>query len=138
MARYHKKRTGFHETILKETEITKNGDNLIISSISVKDEKIKYCINAEDFTRFVDIIYRYAIEKETFSHLNVTELIEKEVYKLYKTKVASRNIPYVILNFLVKWEILYSDNGEDYFLTGNEYKFISMLSNNNLLECLSE
>lgn len=134
MGRFHKKLVGFYETIVSETEILVNGDNVILSSLTIKKEKIQYCIKTELFLKIADNIYRNITEKGVMTHKEVSDIFSKEIYGMYKTKVAVKKIPYLVLNALVKGNILFSDNGEEYILNGDEKLFIDFLKECNVLK----
>lgn len=127
MGRSHKKLEGFHEIIVKNTNIEKNENNLIITSLSIKNKSISYCINAEFFLKYADIFYREISLTGTISHKQAVKITFEDIYKIYKTKVAAECIPYLIMNVLVKGCVFYSDNGEDYYLKNTHNDFVVYL-----------
>jgi len=127
MGRSHKKLEGFHELIVKNTNIQNNNNNLIITSIDVKNKTISYCLQTELFLKYADIYYRELFESGSLSHNSAVKITFNDIYKIYKTKVATECIPYLIMNVLVKGDIFYSDNGEDYILKNSHNDFVDYL-----------
>lgn len=129
MGRSHKKREGFHDNIVKNTNIEKNESNLIITSINIKNKTISYCISTELFLKYADMFYREISLSGNISHKQAIKITFEDIYKIYKTKVAAEYIPYLIMNVLVKGCVFYSDNGEDYYLKNTHNDFVVYLQN---------
>lgn len=127
MGRSHKKRIGFHEIIMRDTEVIKNNENLIITSVNIKEKKLQYCISTEIFLKYADMFYEAASKMGELTHKEAVSMGFTDLYKKYKTKMATECVSHLILNALVKGKIFYSDNGEDYYLLGNYNNFIVYL-----------
>ncbi|QUH22097.1 hypothetical protein [Alkaliphilus sp. B6464] len=117
MGRRHQKITGFHTTLMQNTSFDfAGGENILINSISLKGKILNYVIKIELFKQYVDIIFDIVSIEGEITHKEIIEILFSDIYKIYKTKVATKRIPFLILNLLVEEGLLYTDNGEDYIL----------------------
>jgi len=120
MGREHKKVTGFYPIIIKKTFFDNNGNNFLLRTIDTKEKVINYIIPEELLNPYVKKICEYVIITGEITHKEANELLFKDIFPVYKTKVATVRIPLLILNTMVKEGLLYSDNNEDYKLIKNQ------------------
>lgn len=116
MGRSRKKLTDFYQTIIQRTSFEKNENNFLLTTIDRKGKTINYIIPENLLKIYVEKIMEYVIITGEITHEEATEVLFKDIYAVYKTKVATVRISLLILNMMVKEEFLYSDNNEDYKL----------------------
>lgn len=116
MGRSRKKLTDFYQTIIQRTSFEKNENNFLLTTIDRKGKIINYIIPENLLKIYVEKIMEYVIITGEITHEEATEVLFKDIYAVYKTKVATVRISLLILNMMVKEELLYSDNNEDYKL----------------------
>lgn len=116
MGRNRKKLTDFYQTIIQRTSFEKNENNFLLTTIDRKGMTINYIIPENLLKIYVEKIMEYVIITGEITHEEATEVLFKDIYTVYKTKVATVRISLLILNMMVKEELLYSDNNEDYKL----------------------
>lgn len=116
MGRSRKKLTDFYQTIIQRTSFEKNENNFLLTTIDRKGKTINYIIPENLLKIYVEKIMEYVIITGEITHEEATEVLFKDIYAVYKTKVATVRISLLILNMMVKEELLYSDNNEDYKL----------------------
>ena len=116
MGRSRKKLTDFYQTIVQRTSFEKNENNFLLTTIDRKGKIINYIIPENLLKIYVEKIMEYVIITGEITHEEATEVLFKDIYAVYKTKVATVRISLLILNMMVKEELLYSDNNEDYKL----------------------
>jgi len=116
MGRSRKKLTDFYQTIIQRTSFEKNENNFLLTTIDRKGMTINYIIPENLLKIYVEKIMEYVIITGEITHEEATEVLFKDIYAVYKTKVATVRISLLILNMMVKEELLYSDNNEDYKL----------------------
>jgi len=116
MGRSRKKLTDFYQTIIQRTSFKKNENNFLLTTIDRKGKTINYIIPENLLKIYVEKIMEYVIITGEITHEEATEVLFKDIYAVYKTKVATVRISLLILNMMVKEELLYSDNNEDYKL----------------------
>lgn len=116
MGRSRKKLTDFYQTIIQRTSFEKNEKNFLLTTIDRKGKTINYIIPENLLKIYVEKIMEYVIITGEITHEEATEVLFKDIYAVYKTKVATVRISLLILNMMVKEELLYSDNNEDYKL----------------------
>lgn len=113
MANYKKRLTGFHETIIKNTEVDNCKDNIIVFTIDSDNKHINYTLNKKTLKNYIKKIYPL-LKNDIIIKKEVISLLEDDIYSIYKTKVAMQRIPQIILNIFVIWNILDTDDGIDY------------------------
>jgi hypothetical protein len=116
MGRSRKKLTDFYQTIVQRTSFEKNENNFLLTTIDRKGKTINYIIPENLLKIYVEKIMEYVIITGEITHEEAIEVLFKDIYAVYKTKVATVRISLLILNMMVKEELLYSDNNEDYKL----------------------
>jgi len=116
MGRSRKKLTDFYQTIIQRTSFEKNENNFLLTTIDRKGMTINYIIPENLLKIYVEKIMEYVIITGEITHEEATEVLFKDIYTVYKTKVATVRISLLILNMMVKEKLLYSDNNEDYKL----------------------
>ena len=116
MGRRRKKLTGFHSTILQKTSFDKNENNFLLKTIDTKEKTINYIVPEHLLKFYIEKIMEYIIITGEITHKEAIEVLFKDIFSVYKTKVATVRISLLILNMMVKEELLYSDNNEDYKL----------------------
>lgn len=116
MGRSRKKLTDFYQTIIQRTSFEKNENNFLLTTIDRKRMTINYIIPENLLKIYVEKIMEYVIIAGEITHEEATEVLFKDIYTVYKTKVATVRISLLILNMMVKEKLLYSDNNEDYKL----------------------
>lgn len=116
MGRSRKKLTDFYQTIIQRTSFEKNENNFLLTTIDRKGKTINYIIPENLLKIYVEKIMEYVIITGEITHEEATEVLFKDIYAVYKTKVATVRISLLILNMMVKEELLYSDNNKDYKL----------------------
>ena len=116
MGRSRKKLTDFYQTIIQRTSFEKNENNFLLTTIDRKGMTINYIIPENLLKIYVEKIMEYVIITGKITHEEATEVLFKDIYTVYKTKVATVRISLLILNMMVKEKLLYSDNNEDYKL----------------------
>lgn len=114
MANYKPKITGYYNKIIENTEINKCKNNYIFFSIDTESKHINYIINEENIKNFLQLIIKEINSKPHIQIKEIITLMKEDVYKVYKTKVAEKRVPLLILNFLVIINVLYTDNGVDF------------------------
>mgnify|MGYP000894998040 CR=1 FL=1 len=119
MGRSRKKLSGFYQTILQKTSYEKSETNFLLKTVDTKEKNINYIVPEHLLKIYVEKILEYVIIAGEITHEEATEVLFKDIYAVYKTKVATVRISLSILNMMVKEELLYSDNNEDYKLIKN-------------------
>ena len=123
MGRVHKKKTKFYQKIIDNTACIKTGNSYLLRSIDTKEKIINYIIHEELFFSCINKIIEYAKFSGEITIYEASNLLYAEIYKIYKTKISTVRLPLLLLNVLVKENILYSDNNEDYILKGSISNF---------------
>lgn len=129
MGRTHKKVTGFHPVILQKTNVENLDKNFLLQTVNTKKKPINYVIPSHLLRTYMQKLLEYIAIAGEITHKEATDLLFKDIYSVYKKKVATVRIPLLLLNMLVKEEILYSDNSEDYFLVQSQEKAKEWLEN---------
>lgn len=119
MGRSRKKLTGFYQTILQKTTYEKSGTNFLLKTVDTKEKIINYIVPEHLLKIYVEKILEYAIITGEITHQEATEVLFKDIFSIYKTKIATVRIPLLILNMMVKEELFYSDDNEYYKLIKN-------------------
>jgi hypothetical protein len=119
MGRSRKKLTGFHQTILQKTSFEKSETNFLLKTVDTKGKVINYIVPEYLLKSYIEKIMEYAIITGEITHREAIEVLFKDIFSVYKTKVATVRVTLLILNMMVKEELLYSDNNEDYKLIKN-------------------
>ena len=123
MANLKKRKTGLNKIIKKKTSIDVCGDNLIIFSINDDLENINYLIKKKDLKKFL-LLIEHMFKNKILSYKDVENVLEEEIFKVYKTKVSQRKISNILLNMLVLEGYLNSNDGVDYKVIGNNFSDI--------------
>lgn len=118
ISNFKKKKINLYSVILKKTEIDICKNNLIIFSIDNDLKYINYMITKDNFKKYL-LIMRESLQKDNIELKDIQNILEKEIYSVYKTKVAQKRIPQILLNILVLENFLYSDNCIEYEVKQN-------------------
>lgn len=119
MGRSRKKLSGFYQTILQKTSYEKSETNFLLKTVDTKEKIINYIVPEHLLKIYVEKILEYAIITGEITHQEAIEVLFKDIFSVYKTKVATVRITLLILNMMVKEQLFYSDDNEDYKLIKN-------------------
>lgn len=118
MSNFKSKKTGLYQRIKNESEIDICGGNLILFSIDIDLKNINYVISKDNFKKYIKLLEVLFVKDEIIELKTARELLEKDIYITYKTKVSQKRIPQILLNVLVMEDFLYTDNGVDFEFKG--------------------
>lgn len=116
MGRKRKKVTNFYPEIIQNTSCEKLETNYLLQTVDTNKKTINYVVPHEIFHRYVLKVLEYSFISGKITHEEAREILYKDIFSIYKTKISVVRISLLILNFLVKEEILYSDDNEEYKL----------------------
>lgn len=120
MGRRRRKPTGFYPVIMEHTSCEKLENNYLLQTVDHKKNAINYIVSFDLFPYYVLKILEYVAITGEITHEEARETLYDDVFSVYKTKVSTVRISLLILNFLVKEGILYSDDNEEYRLVKNQ------------------
>lgn len=129
MANFKPRIKGYNKLVINNTEIDQCMDNYIIFSIDTEQKNINYTINKKHIKNFYNKILCLFNEKgKTFSIKETYELLDDDIYSIYKTKVSQKRIPQILLNILILNNLLKSEDGIDFTTTKSKETIISFLN----------
>ena len=106
----------FYNTIIKNTTYEVVGKNILIQSIDFENEPINYIIKTENFNNYCKKIIEYAFINGEIELEEIQELLFKDIFKVYKTKVATKRISLLLLYYLTIKDIFFSADGIKYIV----------------------
>lgn len=127
MANIKPKKNGYYKIVKEQTDIDSCGDNLIIFSVDTDYNNINYVISKKNYKEYLTKLL-YLFDKKTFEKKEILEVLETDIYNIYKTKVSLKRIPQILLNVLVINDLIYSDNGFDYKIKAQKKDFINFIN----------
>ncbi|MFW6007626.1 MAG: hypothetical protein ACOCP8_00050 [archaeon] len=127
MGRTHIKRTDFYNIVIKKTDFFISGENIIIRSYDFKDKPINYSLKINFYNELCNRILDAAYIEGMIELKVAVELLYSVIFQTYKSKVATKRIPQLILNVCVLKGIMYTESGEDYILKIQKEKAIEKL-----------
>lgn len=117
MGRKRRKVSGFYPIILQKTSFEKNeNNNFLLKTVDKNEKPINYIVPQHLLQLYIEKMIEYVIIAGEITHEEATELLFKDIFTAYKTKISTTRISLLILNMMVKEGLLFSDDNEEYKL----------------------